>query len=215
MNSQELSKQLQANLPEDMRISKLVRRLCQENDTKACLDLCGKLAVVVMEPCNSSYIRKSFDILADGLMSFLENGPKDCLEAVAEIFGMIGYVARNDFGSYRGWIVKYYKHSKRLKTPMMRALRKTIVLDTGGDLKDSVGRLLSELLKDYLEAADTAEIFMAVTDVIIEVCLRYPSYFKFHFTDIVDIVVGWHLETDQTAEVKKHCSKVPEMISNR
>ncbi|KAL1381154.1 hypothetical protein pipiens_013674 [Culex pipiens pipiens] len=208
MNSQELSKQLQANLPEDMRISKLVRRLCQENDTKACLDLCGKLAVVVMEPCNSSYIRKSFDILADGLMSFLENGPKDCLEAVAEIFGMIGYVARNDFGSYRGWIVKYYKHSKRLKAPMMRALRKTIVLDTGGDLKDSVGRLLSELLKDYLEAADTAEIFMAVTDVIIEVCLRYPSYFKFHFTDIVDIVVGWHLETDQTAEVKKHCSKV-------
>ncbi|XP_058811557.1 serine/threonine-protein kinase Smg1 [Topomyia yanbarensis] len=206
LNSQELNKQLQANLPEDMRISKLLRRLCQENDPKACLDLCNKLGVVVLEPCNASYIRKSFDILADWIVSVLENGPRDCLDAAAEVFGMMGYVARNDFSSYRAWIVKYYKYSRKMKRAMMKALKKTVMLDVNGDLKDSASRLI-DLLKDYLEAAD-ADSFITITEVIVEVCTKYPKYFKAHFTDIVDIVVGWHLETDQVSEVKNHCSKV-------
>ncbi|XP_058442712.1 serine/threonine-protein kinase Smg1 [Malaya genurostris] len=206
LNSQELNKQLQANLPEDMRISKLLRRLCQENDTKLCLDLCNKLGIVILEPCNASYIRKSFDILADGIISVMENGPRDCLDAAAEVFGMMGYVARHDFSSYRAWIVKYYKYSRKMKRAMMKALKKTITLDTNGDLKDSAGRTI-DLLKDYLETAE-ADCFIVITDVIVEICTKYPKHFKANFTDIVDIVVGWHLETDQTNDVKQHCSKV-------
>lgn len=206
-NSQELSKQLQANLPEDMRISKLLRRLCQETDVKTCLDLCSKLGVVVLEPCNNSYVRKSFDILADGIVSVLENGPRDSVEAVADVFGMMGYIARNDFNVYRSWIVKYYKHSKKLKRAMLRALKKTVSLDAGGELKDLAGKLM-DLLKDYLETADTVESFVAITDIIGELSNRYPNHFKPHFNDVVDIVVGWHLETDQSAKAKKHCTKV-------
>lgn len=210
--SQELNKQLQANLPEDMRISKLLRRLCQETDVKACIDLCNKLGVVILEPCNASYIRKSFDILADGIMSVLENGPRECFDAAADVFGMMGYVARNDFNSYRAWVVKYYKYSKKFKRAMMRALKKTLLMDTNGELRDSAPRLM-EMLKDFLEGADTVEAFVVVTDVVVEVCSRYPSCFKKHFTDIVDIVVGWHLETDQNPEVKSHCSKASSFSS--
>lgn len=206
-NSQELNKQLQANLPEDMRISKLLRRLCQETDVKTCLDLCSKLGVVVLEPCNTSYVRKSFDILADGIMSVLENGPRDCVEAVADVFGMMGYVSRNDFNVYRAWIAKYYKYSKKLRRAMLRALKKTVALDTGDDLKDMAGMLL-DLLKDYLEAADTVEAFVAIIEIVGELSNRYHNHFKPHFNDVVDIVVGWHLETDQSAEVKRHCTKV-------
>lgn len=206
-NSQELNKQLQANLPEDMRISKLLRRLCQETDVKTCLDLCSKLGVVVLEPCNTSYVRKSFDILADGIMSVLENGPRDCVEAVADVFGMMGYVSRNDFNVYRAWIAKYYKYSKKLRRAMLRALKKTVALDTGDDLKDMAGMLL-DLLKDYLEAADTVEAFVAIIEIVGELSNRYHNHFKPHFNDVVDIVVGWHLETDQSADVKRHCTKV-------
>ncbi|XP_055626781.1 serine/threonine-protein kinase Smg1 [Toxorhynchites rutilus septentrionalis] len=205
--SQELNKQLQANLPEDMRISKLLRRLCQETDAKVCLDLCNKLGLVILEQCNAVYIRKSFDILADGIMSVLENGPAECCDAAADVFGMMGFVARADFGSYRAWIMKYYKYSKKLKRAMMKALKKTLLMDVNGELRDYAPRLM-EMLKDFLEAADTVETFIVVTDVVVEVCTRYPNCFKKHFTDIVDIVVGWHLETDQNPEVKGHCSKV-------
>lgn len=212
-NLQELNKQLQANLPEDMRISKLLRRLCQENDVKVCLDLCNKLGVVILEPCNESYIRKSFDILADAVVSVLENGPRDCLDNVAEVFGMMGYVNRNDSTAYRAWIIKYYKNSKKMKRAMMKALKKTILLDDKGDMKESANRLM-DMLKDYLETADTVDAFIAITDVIIEICAKYPKCFQAHFTDIVDIVVGWHLETDQIPEVKSHCSKVLQSFKN-
>ncbi|XP_053681891.1 serine/threonine-protein kinase Smg1 [Sabethes cyaneus] len=210
---QDLNKQLQANLPEDMRISKLLRRLCQENDVKACLDLCSKLGVVILEPCNESYIRKSFDILADGIISVLENGPRDCLDQIAEVFGMMGYVNRNDFTAYRAWIIKYYKSSKRMKRAMMKAVKKTISLDIKGDMKEMASRLM-DMLKDYLEAADTVDTFVTVTDVIVDICAKYPRCFQTHFTDIVDIVVGWHLETDQIPEVKNHCSKVLHSFKN-
>ncbi|XP_055526666.1 serine/threonine-protein kinase Smg1 isoform X2 [Wyeomyia smithii] len=210
-NLQELNKQLQANLPEDMRISKLLRRLCQENDVKVCLDLCSKLGVVILEPCNESYIRKSFDILADGIISVIENGPRDCLDNVAELFGMMGYVNRSDFTAYRAWIIKYYKNSKKMKQAMIKAIKKTVSLDVKVDMKETANRLM-DLLKDYLEMADTIDTFVAVTDVIVDISGKYPKCFQTHFTDIVDIVVGWHLETDQIPKVKIHCSKVQSWI---
>lgn len=37
---------------------------------------------------------------------------------------------------------------------------------------------------------------------------NYPSHFKPHFSNIVDIIVGWHLELDQKNDVKLHCSVV-------
>lgn len=37
---------------------------------------------------------------------------------------------------------------------------------------------------------------------------NYYRHFKPHFTNIVDIIVGWHLELEQKASVKLHCSVV-------
>lgn len=37
---------------------------------------------------------------------------------------------------------------------------------------------------------------------------NYERHFKVHFTNVVDIIVGWHLETAQKAAVKMHCSIV-------
>lgn len=37
---------------------------------------------------------------------------------------------------------------------------------------------------------------------------NYHRHFKPHFTNVVDIIVGWHLETEQKAKVKLHCSIV-------
>ena len=37
---------------------------------------------------------------------------------------------------------------------------------------------------------------------------NYYRHFKPHFQNIVDIIVGWHLETEQNSKVKNHCSVV-------
>lgn len=62
--------------------------------------------------------------------------------------------------------------------------------------------------RDFLEQSDVAETFIAITQVLIVVAQNYHRHFKPHFTNIVDIIVGWHLELEQQTNVKIHCSIV-------
>lgn len=96
-------------LPEDMRISKLLRRLAAESNTANAIDLCDKLKMVLGDPANQIYVRKSFDILADSILGILKSGGQDWLDNVAEVFGKMGYVIRADFSVYRNWIMRAFK----------------------------------------------------------------------------------------------------------
>lgn len=199
---------LQSNLPEDMRISKLLRRLCVEKNPTSASELCGKLKTVILEPNNTAYIRRSFDILTDSIVYLLKECPQECLDDVIEIFGMMGYVIRHDVSSYKTWIVKSYKN-QQLRIPIMKALLKTLKMDANTrDMMPLILPKFIELLKDYLDAAEKTELFVVITNTIKQFSLNYPRIFEPHFTDIVDIVVGWHLETDQTDEFKEHCSDI-------
>lgn len=189
-----------------MRISKLLRRLCAENNPKIANELCDKLKTAIRDPTNIGYVRKAFDILAESIISVFETGPTDCLENVTEIFGMMGFVIRIDFLVYRGWICKIYKTQKNLRVFMMKCLLKTLKMDLTYSLTEQSGKLM-EILKDYLENADQPDLFIAIIRVIEQMCWNYPN-FQQHFTDIVDIMIGWHLETEQTPEVKHHCGLV-------
>lgn len=199
---------LQSNLPEDMRISKLLRRLCVEKNPTSAVDLCGKLKTVILDPNNTAYIRRSFDILTDSIVYLLKECPQECLDDVIDIFGMMGYVIRHDISAYKTWIVKTYKN-QQLRIPVMKALNKTFTMDANTrDLMPMILPKFIELLKDYLDAAEKTELFVVITKTIKQFSLNYPRIFEPHFTDIVDIVVGWHLETDQSDEFKEHCSDI-------
>ncbi|KAJ6638202.1 Serine/threonine-protein kinase Smg1, partial [Pseudolycoriella hygida] len=199
---------LQSNLPEDMRISKLLRRLCVEKNTANAIDLCGKLKTVILEPNNTAYIRRSFDILTDSIVYLLKECPQECLDDVIDIFGMMGYVVRHDITAYKTWIVKSYKN-QQLRIPVMKALHKTFKMDANSrDLMPQCLPKFIELLKDFLDAAEKTELFVVITKTIKQFSLNYPRLFEPHFTDIVDIVVGWHLEIDQTDQFKEHCSDI-------
>lgn len=197
----------QINL-EDLRISKLLRKLRSETDENVVIEVCSKLRMVIMDPANSNYIYKSFDLLVEDLLYIMDHCPKNQIHLISEIFGMMGFVIRSDFQIYKSRICKTYKAVKYLKIPMMNALEKTLKMDELTlDLKDQISRLM-ELLRDFLEGSGSADTFMAITSVILVIAKNYPKHFHNHFQNIVDIVVGWHLETEQTQEVKQHCSIV-------
>lgn len=75
------------------------------------------------------------------------------------------------------------------------------------ELKPYSERLLSQL-KEYLENAEVAENFVAISETISELSKHYKQSFLRHFTDIVDIIIGWHLEIEQPAYLKRHCGKI-------
>lgn len=80
------------------------------------------------------------------------------------------------------------------------------------DLKTYSERLL-DLLKEYLENAEVTENFISISETIAEFSKNYKASFQKHFTDIVDIIIGWHLEVEQPAELKRHCSKTLQRLA--
>lgn len=65
----------------------------------------------------------------------------------------------------------------------------------------------SHFRRDFLEKEEnTAESFIAITRVLVVLAQNYTRYFKPHFEDIVDIIIGWLLESKQGNDVKQQCS---------
>lgn len=207
LNSKKITNLL-ANLPEDMRISKLLRLLSGEKDGDAAKSLCMKLNIVIVESANASYIRRSFDILADTMMRIFKDGPAEAMPNIAEVFGKMGWVVRTDFNVFRPWIQRMYKQ-ERIREWIMLALEHTLKMDSNAcDLRsDSCDRII-EMLKEYLENIEKPSHFVAITNTIQQFAQNYPKQFQSHFADIVDIVIGWHLESDQLIDIKEHCSLI-------
>ncbi|XP_055682842.1 serine/threonine-protein kinase Smg1 isoform X2 [Lutzomyia longipalpis] len=197
--------------PEDMRISKLMNRLCAERSVEGALDLCGKLKGVIVDPTNSNYIRRSFDGILEGCVEVLLDGPKECQVHVVEILAKIGVVMRGEFSQFTAGILKVFKGNKGIKGLMMGVLRGAleVLQEQGIQVSSQIPKLL-DTLKDFLEKTDNVEVFTSVSSVIDTIAANYPTQFRPFFTDTVDILVGWHLETDQSLRVRDHCAKILE-----
>lgn len=62
--------------------------------------------------------------------------------------------------------------------------------------------------RDFLEQSTLAEVFIAITQVLTVIGQNYHRHFEPHFSNVVDIIVGWHLESEQKYVIKHNCSKV-------
>uniref|UniRef100_A0A182W5R0 non-specific serine/threonine protein kinase n=1 Tax=Anopheles minimus TaxID=112268 RepID=A0A182W5R0_9DIPT len=201
-----------ANIPADMRISKLLRRLASETNLHHFLELCDRLEVVILDPSNATYIRKSFDILANTVNAILEGGLRECQDRVAQLFGMMLYILlcnSSDASALRNWTGRYLNQSKAIRRSSLIALRQMILLDRDGQKLEqgTIGWLLG-FLQEILESTDVLDVFVLITDVMVELADGYPRACAPHFSDIVDIVVGWQLENTQSTKVKLHCARV-------
>ncbi|XP_037938789.1 serine/threonine-protein kinase Smg1 [Teleopsis dalmanni] len=194
---------------DDLRISKIVRRLLAENvNAQLAFELLCKFEAAIRLPANSSFIRRSFDNLLENMISILKHCPKETLEKAGTIFGLLGYINRCDFVSYKNCVTKAFQTNKNIRKYLMIAMKTTISCDVVNmDLNIFSERLLG-VLKDYLENAETTEIFIIISETIAEFSKIYKKSFEIHFTDVVDIIVGWHLEVEQPLKLKWHCAFV-------
>ena len=145
LNKAEIANQINQNLPEDVRISKLLRRLETESTTTGLIEICEKLKVVVQDPANANYIRRSFDILANSVTTVMKDCSREALPHLSEVFGLMGYAVFYDFPIYKAWVCKTYKSVKSLRPAMMNSLEKTLRMDQNSELSEQIARLM-ELL---------------------------------------------------------------------
>ncbi|XP_034113609.1 serine/threonine-protein kinase Smg1 [Drosophila albomicans] len=202
-----------AKLPnDDMRMSKIMRRLHNETSPAAALELCAKLDMVVRTPLNMGYLTRSFDAILDGMLSVLKQCPAPVLEECSKTLGLIGFINRMAYPSYEEFIVKNYRAHKRLQKYLIVALRTTLSCDTKCDLHIYAEQIML-MLKDFLEGAESVDSFMAVSSCIVEFSHIYRDVFERHFTDVVDIIIGWQLELGQPKHLKSHCAHVLEQLT--
>lgn len=110
---------------DDMRISKILRRLIGENNPSVAVDLCKKLETAVRTQSNISYICRSFESLMEQMLMVFMQCPVECLEQASLVLGLMGYINRNDFQAFKYFITKNYQTSKRIKKYLMMALKTT------------------------------------------------------------------------------------------
>lgn len=197
--------ELVVNLPEDPRISKLLRRLCAEVDVEKSLVICSKLQDAIMLPENARYIRRSYDILVESLLDVLYDAPgPETKEGSSVVLGRIGYVMGPDFRKHLDWIAASYAvHSTSIKHLLTLSFTETFQLDYHTPHLTEFAELTLDRLQTIIESTDSADVFIAAINAMIVMSNSYPEHFANHFVDTVDILVGWHVDNAQPKKIKE------------
>ncbi|XP_014477330.1 PREDICTED: serine/threonine-protein kinase SMG1 isoform X2 [Dinoponera quadriceps] len=195
---------------EDSRISKLLRRLCREDDYDHFMAFCKQVQEGIMAPENQRYIRRNLEFICDSLLDILHSGPgQEAKQQVARCLGRIGYVVDQDFKSYMDWTFNKYslEHKDDVKCLLMKSLIETLKMDSEtSKLKDFSIPMMSQL-QSILENVDRPDLLVATVDAILLIIDAYPTTFTNHFRDTVDILVGWHIDSTQQKSVVAYASR--------
>lgn len=84
---------------DDTRISKLLRRLCREENYDHFMGLCRQLQEGILASENKKYIRRFLEFFCDNILEALYSAPSsDAKQQVAKCLSRVGFVViDNDF----------------------------------------------------------------------------------------------------------------------
>jgi hypothetical protein len=92
-------------LPEDCRISTLLRRLHHENNLEVFFSVTTLLKEALSAPENSRYIRRALETIMESLLDILQNGPSsDARSEGARCLGVTGFALEGDTKKYENYI---------------------------------------------------------------------------------------------------------------
>ncbi|KAF5303932.1 hypothetical protein FQA39_LY01717 [Lamprigera yunnana] len=203
--------EIKFNLPEDTRISKLLRRLSMENDQENSLTISKKLLEVLLIPDNASYVRKAFHILGESMLDILHTAPgMTAKKEAARALGRMGYLMgqENDFSRFQDWMFnKMITAKDDIKYLFMKALKETLEFDLNKHvLQDHAENLIRSLVL-MIETLDNGVLFKATLDILITLVEIYPEEFYTQFRDAIDILLGWHVDLAQPLSTIEFISK--------
>lgn len=210
--------ELKLNLPEDTRISKLLRRLNNETDQDTALVISKKLLEVLLLPDNAYYVRKAFHILGESAFEILHVSPGPLAkQQAARVLGRMGYVMaqENDFERYQHWLFnKTNSSNEEIQILLMRSLKETVELEAKKSvLEIHIENLINHLVR-AIETTENAEVFKTILDVLVTVVEMYPSGFYEQFRDTIDLLFGWHVDHTQPLSNIEFISKSLQRISH-
>ncbi|XP_076757575.1 serine/threonine-protein kinase Smg1 isoform X3 [Xylocopa sonorina] len=195
---------------EDSRISKLLRRLCREDDCDHFIVLCKQAQESIIAPENQRYIRRNLDVICESLLDVLHTGPGlDAKQQVVKCLGRVGYAAEQDFKRYMDWVFSKCSLERKddIKCLLIKSFVEAFKLDTEAPRLKEFSMLMMSQLQSTLENVDRSDLLVATVDAILLIMESYPETFSNHFHDTVDILVGWHIDSTQQKAVATYASR--------
>lgn len=210
--------EIKLNLPEDTRISKLLRRLNIETDQDNSLAISKKLLEVLLLPDNAHYVRKAFHILGESMFEILHVSPGPMAKKqAARALGRMGYIMgqENDFERYQHWLFNKMANTfEEMQILLMRSIHETLAFEEKKPvLQSHIENLINNLVA-AIETIENAEVFKSILDVLVTVVEMYQSEFYEQFRDTIDLLFGWHVDHTQPLSNIEFISKSLQRISH-
>lgn len=202
-------KDLSRGFSEDSRISKQLRRLSREDDAERYLAQVQQLQESIMLNENVKYVRRNADHILDSLFESLHAAPSPpCRWEITRCIGRVGHVMEGDIKRFVELTLDRLEtwRAAEMKVLVLRCILEMLRLDSDGTQVSQVGTKIVEGLQGVLEGTETPEVMVAIVDVLRELNINHSHILDKYFQDIVDILVGWHIDHHQSPEVMKYVS---------
>ncbi|KAH1004120.1 hypothetical protein HUJ04_003920 [Dendroctonus ponderosae] len=209
---------IKLNLPEDTRISKLLRRLNTEVNPDNSLQISKKLLEVLLLPDNAAYVRKAFHILGESMYDILQVSPGLLAkQQSARALGRMGYIMgqEGDFERYHTWLFTKINNShEEMQILLMSTLKETFKMELKKPvLQDHIETLINNLVSS-IEVTENAEIFKGILEILVTVVNMYPDDFYDQFRDTIDLLFGWHVDHSQPLSNTEFISRNMQKLSH-
>ena len=193
---------------EDTRLSTLQRKLVKEGDDSVALALAFHINECLLYPENATYVSRSSEVIQDAVLEVLRSS-----EHGWKVKGLCG-LALGRVGSlhtnYTNWVSWVWKQvdsvteKERMQVIYISALEESIL--RGGGNKEGVVKML-EIAKGKLEATHSELLMIALLGVMEAAAKQWGFCFKQIFTEVVDIVVGWFMESTNLPDIRTRIGK--------
>ncbi|KAK0173761.1 hypothetical protein PV328_006909 [Microctonus aethiopoides] len=198
-------------LNDESRVPKVLRRLVREDDDDQFLTLSKQVLESLMAPENHASILLNWIPICEYLLDSLHVGlDTEAQQQIAKCFAYVGYNVNQHFERYLEWIFGKYsiERSDEVKCVLMTSVGETVKMDVETQkLKAFYSMTIMSRLQSTLENVDRPDLLMATVDAILCVIDLYPETFSDYFRDVVDILVGWHIDFTQTKSVIAYASR--------
>ena len=156
-----------------------------------------KLRSLILSSDHQHEARRSFDELIKTLTLCLADKHGEVVDAAARALGCLGAIARQTTARFFDHIFDIASSPSppvSMRTGVLKALFEMVSVAEVFSLTPFVPSIL-ERCRHVLEVADIPDVLPPMMHIFRLISQRYPSLFIAQFPDVVDVIIGWRLDT--------------------
>ena len=174
----------------------------QETDPAVSLALGLHINECLLYPENASYVSRSSELIQDSVLEAVRGGQAglQVRQLCGKALGRVGSLHPH-FPGWVGWCTQQLDTADKtaLQLVFLTALQESLL--QGGGNKEGVVRLL-ELAKARLEETTSEAVLLGLLGILEAAAKQWGLCFKAIFTEVVDILVGWFMESSGLPDIR-------------